>query len=242
MGKIVATLAVVAVAAAITYFAPSLGLTVLHAFGSSAVAGSLAATAASAVVAVGLSVAASFAFQLLAPKPGTVRPGSQASSTIVQTWGSAGPATWPALPIDHLEPIRGGWNDPGLLPGQRFALVKTRGTCMRPFIRDTWAIIDRDAVMRCGDYVLFGIDDMAGFLGRSAWRVSGLGKRFVGFDPVRKVMAYETTNGPARMESGIERVTWAYRVRATAPTFLKALRLYLEVRSNPKAFNQHLAG
>ncbi len=70
MGKIVKTIALIAVAAAITYFAPQIGAQFLKVIGTTT-ATALATAAATAVAATALTVAATAAFSILAPSPGT---------------------------------------------------------------------------------------------------------------------------------------------------------------------------
>lgn len=116
---------------------------------------------------------------------------------------------------------------------------------MWPIIRDRWVVVDRKAVLRRDDYILFGIDDLPRYLsGARVWtmlRTNGLAKRFVGIDDERQVVMYETTNGPNRIETGLRRVTWAYRARASASSLPSALLLLLRVRRRPDAYDARIA-
>lgn len=86
MGKIVKTLAVIAVAAAIAYFAPQLAPTLLSALGTTT-ATALATSVATTAIAAGLSIAASLAFAAFAPRPSAV--GAGTPSVIRQSLGNS---------------------------------------------------------------------------------------------------------------------------------------------------------
>jgi len=85
LGKVVKAVAVIAVAAAISYFAPILAPQLLSAIGTTT-ATALATAAATAVVATGLSVAASIGFALLAGKPSTSATPSISRQSIANSW------------------------------------------------------------------------------------------------------------------------------------------------------------
>lgn len=217
MGKVVKAVAVIAVAAAIAYFAPGIGLGVLHAFGSTAVAGSFAATLAGTLVAATLAAAASVALQAFSPKPHTsTAPGRQASrGQPLERDGFA----WrhPADPEKTcMEPIgERWWRDPLFLPWQRVAVRAVRGNCLAPTMTEKtrWVVVDRRQPITRDDFLLLKPDDLRAYHAAAGTPMSGgLIKRFVGVDPQRKVIVYETTNPPNRIETGLDRIMHAYRV------------------------------
>lgn len=217
MGKVVKIVAVIAIAAAIAYFAPYLSGTVLG----------LAGSAATAAVAATLSLAASMAFAALAPKPGSHAPGGQPSAPIALEWGRHGKENWPIPAVDQMPPVDAGWRCPIFYPWQRFAVVKTRGNCMLPSITGRWAVVERDATIKRGDYFLFGINDLRRYFKHDtiqAFACNGLGKEFDGYDPIDRTVAFHSTNPLIRMQTGIDRVKWAYRVAAVERTRLAAWR------------------
>ncbi|SEM54139.1 hypothetical protein SAMN05192583_0563 [Sphingomonas gellani] len=230
MGKVLRAVAVIAVTAAIAAYAPQLGLAFLHAFGSAAVAGSAAALAAGAAVGAVLSVAAAVAVSAFAPRPHTsTAPGQQPSRGQPMEQGGFG-FRYPADPTGQTLPAirEPWWRDDVFLPWGQRAVCPVRGTCMRPVMPDSarWVVIDRFAPIRAGDLFLFRPDDLVDYMRAAGGdpRVSGLVKRLVGVDPERRVVVYETTNPPNRMETGLDRVLHAYRVTSWHTSWWAAVK------------------
>ena len=234
MGKVLKIIAVIAIAAAIAYFAPTLGLTALHALGIGAVAGSGIALAAGAVVASVLGIAASAAMTALAGAPHTgTAPGSQSSLSQPVIMGGLRFEYPPDPPVRCSPPIRDRWwRDPMFLPWETVASRATVGSCMAPILPagKTWVVVDRDATIQAGDICLFRPDDIDAYLrhgGHDPRNSGGLVKRFVGIDPERRVMVYYMMSKDSvknRMETGIDRVQHLYRVRSWHPTWWAATK------------------
>ena len=240
MGKVVRAVAVIAVAAAIAYFAPTLGLSALHALGSTAAAGSFAASVATAVVATALSVAATAAYSALSPRPGTTPPPRTAA--IAQEWGQA-INYGPSMPVDAFGAVHSLLRGPWFPPGFAIGMTRTRGGCLKAaFGPGFFAVYDRFAPIRRGDLFLFDTDDAAGCFPDARRRLSwgGLGKIAAGADPSRSMIAFQCTNPPTGFTTAPERLLWAYRVRAVAPTRWAALRLWWRVVRSPAAFDDRL--
>lgn len=232
MGKVVAAVAIIAVAAAVAFAAPALaGLVVAK--------GTLAFTALSSVIATTLTIGAGALYKALSPAPGTTDdPGWQHSAPIALEWGKPSREQWPFMPNNAMHPIRpagGGWGLFALIAGTRFALVQTRGTCLQSrYGRGWYAIVDREALIQAYQPFVFDVDDPArwqtmgarGWLARrwKAWTWGGLAKLFVGEDEARGVIGFEWTNPPTRGEVGRNRILWAYRVVAVERTLWGALR------------------
>jgi len=224
MGKVVKIVAVVAVAAAVAYFAPQISALIL--------AGASATTTAAitAAVAATLSLGASLALQAFASKPHTsTAPGRQASRGQPMTQDGFARSYPPEPSGKTMPPVdEPWWRNGQFLPWQRFAVVPVRGTCMVPVMpRGTrWVVLDRCSPIKRGDMFLLKPDDLAEYMRASGGnpRVAGLVKRFVGFDPVARVAVYETTNPPNRIQTGADRIVHAYRVNSWHSGLLAALR------------------
>jgi hypothetical protein len=162
MGSVVRAVATVGVALAVAVAAPYLGgvaLSVLSIGGSA-----VALSAATAVAGLALSLAAGLVMQAFIPKPTSADLGwSHADNTM---WmGPFGFVQHPDPPVAVMPAKRAHWlRDPCFLPGQRFALQDTRGTCMNKAIPEKWCILDRDAEIRRGDYFHFNVDDLSHYM------------------------------------------------------------------------------
>ena len=77
-----------------------------------------------------------------------------------------------------------------------------------------WVVADRTQPIRAGDLFLFKPDDLPAYLKAAGLRRSanGLIKRFIGVDRSRRVVIFETTNPPQRIETGLDRLRHAYKV------------------------------
>jgi hypothetical protein len=83
---------------------------------------------------------------------------------------------------------------------------------------DRWAIVHRTSDIRPGDLFMFGVDDFDDWtdLAQQPNPAGGVMKRFLGIDEHRGVIIFECDNPPMRMETGLNRITFAHRVVAMA--------------------------
>ncbi len=228
MGKVIRTIAMVAAVAAIAYFAPGLGLGILHAAGSTAVAGSLAASVATAVVATALTAAAGFAMAALFPPPMARGGYAPMFAGIVQAWPPR-----PNTCVHALDPVAPG-NDVGVFP-----LV---GDCMRGVLPDGgWGVYDTRSTIRPGDVISFDCEERdVAWLGWDARRASGLVKRFVGFDPATELVRLESTHPRRTIEGAKARLIFAHRVRAWAPTERTARRIVRQIEADDTLYQDRI--
>lgn len=250
MGKVVRAVAILAISAAIAVYAPELGLGILHAFGSTAVAGSFAAYAAGAVVSAALTIGAMAALQAISAPPDEDPSGFRRQYFEMDPSGFrhvevAAPASV-EIDMDPIEPrsfLR--WH---LFPWQRFGLERFKLDCMNGVLGNAgggWGVIDRRAVIRPGDVFSFHLDDMW----TSYWpdaplllrlTACGMGKRYLGVDPTRDVIIFDCTNPPTLCESGRHHFVHAYRVRAWSPAWWGALCAWWTMRRDDSAYQDRL--
>lgn len=244
MGKVVKAAIGIGIAVAIAVAAPYLAPGIISAFGSIGVTVGLATATSIAMTA--LSVISAFALQALAPAPRTA---SQAP--VGWGWARSMGILLPFGQKHEKPPVeemaakpRSRWLDPLFWPWESIAIGgKSRGSCMAAVALGSWPVIDRDAPIRRGDYFVFGIDDYRSYAGPAGkiTKEGGMGKRFVGVDPERGVMLFECTTPPTRMETGLNRLTFAHRVRATADTEAEARRIAWAIRRDDTLHQDRLA-
>ncbi|MCI1141704.1 hypothetical protein MOP88_04120 [Sphingomonas sp. WKB10] len=228
-------LAVVAIAVGVAFAAPYLA-------GFIAAQGTLAFTAAAAVIGAGLTAAASAIIRALSAPPTATRSFHPGSSRPVLDATSTAPRS------------PGRWRDPIFMPWWRFSIEPMTGDCMQPAVSDRWAIVDRQAEVRAGDFILIRVSDQRRYywpgwrqlVARKGWRrlpwVLGgqpMGKRFIGI--AADVLAFECLNPRTYMEVPLDEVQTLYRVRATAPNLAAAFQVLSRMRLNPCLFDNRLA-
>lgn len=220
MGKVLKFIAIIAVTAAIAFIAPYLAPQFLVSMVGSSMAASITSMALTAV--------AGFLFEALSPKPTSTAPGWQPSRAQAQERDGFG-WKWPPAPtVRSMRPVDAPWwRNPVFMPWERFAVSAVAGNCMHPVVpRGTrWLIVDRHSQIEAGDLVLFRPDDLGAYMrqvGGHRWS-RGLVKRFIGIDPNRRAVVYETTNPPNRIETGQARIRHAYRVVSCHPSLCRAL-------------------
>lgn len=214
MGKVIKVVAVIAVAAAIAYFAPQL----TPAFLSSA----LGPAAAAAVTASVLSAVAGMAMQALSAGPdapsGYRRPTLQRDDSGLRMIEVEPPPPVPET-MDPVEPR--SWRHAFFWPGQRRTIIRLSGDCMDGTILEThrWVIVDRYAAIEPGGLFAFDLDDMWKAYITTGWRrwlmrIYGIGmiKRYLGTDPQWGRIIFDCTNPPILCETGRNRVQFAYAV------------------------------
>jgi len=235
MGKVVKAVAVIALAVGVAVAAPYLA-------GFVAAQGTFAFAAVSAAIGVALTTAAAALTRALTAAPSATR-SFHASSTR------------PAISAVVSSPRSPGrWRDPIFMPWWRFSIEPMTGDCMRPAVSDRWAIVDREAEIRAGDYILIRVADqrryywpgwrqLAAWRGwrRVAWTIGGqpMGKRFIGL--AGDILAFECLNPRTYMEVPVGEVQTLYRVRATAPNLAAAFQVLNRMRLDPCLFDDRLA-
>ena len=222
MGKVVKAIAVIAVAAAVAYFAPQLLPALIG-------SGTIATAVTTAIVSTAIAAAVSAGVSLLAGKPHTsTAPGRQETRGQPMEADGFG---WRYPPVHEMMPVdEPWWRNALFYPWQRRAIRPVRGNCMVPVVPASarWVLVDRRARILAGDVLLIRPDDLRAYLVNAAGpaRAAGLVKLFVGIDPRRRVAVFETTNPPNRIETGLDRVQHAYRVISWHPSLWAALRAY----------------
>lgn len=241
MGKVVKTLAVIAVAAAVAYFAPQISAVLLQALGSGAVAGSLAATVATSFVAAGLAVAASYALQAFAYAPEDAPSGYRLATMQQDTTGLRMLTVEPPAPAPEvLRPIEPrSWRHAFFWPWQRFALIRIAGDCMEGAIPDgtAWGIVDREADIEPGCLFAFDVDDMWTAYARGLrfkwwWRLTSIGmaKRYLGTEREWGRLVFECVNPPSLCETGFNHVRYAYRITDVSRSWIGGAVLIWRLR------------
>lgn len=226
MGKVLKVVAVIAIAAAIAYFAPSLTPTFL-----STALGSAAATAVTATI---LSMAANVAMQALTVGPdapsGYRRPTMQRDATGLRLIEVQPPPPAPEV-LAPIEPR--SWRHAFFWPWQTRSVIRISGDCMDGTMLETnrWAVIDRHAMIEPGAFFAFDLDDMwtAYFrTGRWRWimRIFGVGmvKRYLGTEREWGRLVFDCTNPPSLCETGFNHVRYAYAVVGAYPSWFAARR------------------
>nr|WP_047170079.1 hypothetical protein [Sphingomonas sp. Y57] len=240
MGKVLKIVAAVAVTAAVAWAAPALGGAFLSAIGVSAStaigAGLTAGALATSIAATTLTLTAAYIMRALAPGP-TTSPagwGMDHSQAVPRSMGAIG---WieevPAISGLHFGPVRDRWwRDPyprGL--ARDVTIDRYEGNCMVPRVAQGpgYVVVDRKAPISAGDLFIFRPDDLATHYFRGAgwfrrFKSAAIVKELVGVDEAGGQLVYRCSNPAATMTTGLRRVRWAYRVVATAPTWLAACR------------------
>lgn len=229
MGKVVKAIAVIAIAAAIAYFAPTLA----PAFLSSA----LGAAAASAIVATTLTIATSMAFQAISASPADApsgyRRGYRRQDVERFRWVEEPPAEPVQESLPPIEPRHWWWAF--FWPGQRFTIQRIAGDCMNGSAMEgaRWALVDRHAAIRLGDVFAFDLDDLwtayrpemaLGFLWWRRWTAIGMVKRYLGTEPEWGRIIFDCSNPPTLCETGRNHVRYAYRARAASRRWIDCWR------------------
>lgn len=237
MGKVLKSIAVIAIAAGIAYFAPGLGVGLLHAFGSTAVAGSLAASVAATVVATGLSLAVAGVMSAITSDPSGERRAPMVWDIATLGWKAA---TLPEPEPDTLAPIEPrSLRFAFFLPGQRWSVDRLSGNCMNGSDMEgsRWILVDRRAPILAGGFFCFDLDDMwTNYMPEARWnlllrwRATGMVKRYLGTEPARGRVIFDCTNPPTICETGRARLRYAYAVTAHSPTLRGIVRAWWQAR------------
>lgn len=250
MGKVVKIVAGIAIAAgAFALAAPTGGLSIAGALSAL----NLSAAVTSMIGAIGAAVfatVATMALNALVPVPGTTAGRQETRGQ--ESRDVDGRRAYPPDPTITTIPAidQPGWANPFFLPWQRFAISGMRGDCMRGCIDGRWMVLDRKATIRRDDFFVFRPDDLAEYLGRNQhWLIafrerftkSGIAKGFVGADPEARTIVAEHTFPPNRIQSGQDRLIWAYRARSVHRSYLAALLTSWRMRRNPALYDDRLA-
>ncbi len=234
MGKVVRTVAILAVAVAVAAYAPQLSAALVHAGLSAAAAAAITAVAAAVVTTIGGAIVNAV---LPAPRASVV-PHTRAEMRRAPTFGFDGLslrrsplsvrefADPDCLKAAAIQPP--WWRDLYFLPWQRVSVVRSYGDCMAPTIPagKQWLVVDRLSEIKAGDIIVLSTDDLKSYnRGRHDWPpLGGLVKRFHGIDTARGEMVFECTNPAQRLSTPLSRITCAYRVVSWHRTWLSAMR------------------
>ncbi|MCP8892529.1 hypothetical protein [Sphingomonas faeni] len=239
MGKVIKTVAVVAIAVAIAVYAPQLTPAFL--------ANIVGTAAATAITATALSFAANAAFQAIAASPADAPSGYRRSTNQIDHSGLRWVEVEPAAPAPEvLEPIEPTWLHSFFFPGQRYSIVRLSGDCMLGVIPDEtrWCVVDRLATIRPGDLFAFDLDDLWKAYAPEMrfawwWRIfaTGMVKRYLGTEREWGRLIFDCSNPPSLCETGFNHVRYAYRVRALAPSLLAAIDVRRRVARDPGTFD-----
>jgi hypothetical protein len=229
MGRVLKTVAVIAVAAAIAYFAPTLGLQLAQLAIPGAVAGGIAAGIGAAVVAATLSAVAGLAFQAISASPADAPSGIRRATIQRDASGlelvEVQPSTPELIDLAPIEPRH--WWHAYFFPGQRYDVIRLVGDCMDGLVAKNarWALISRDNVIRPGDLFAFDLDDLwRTYSPNMRWRwwhrVTSVGmvKRYLGQEAGWDRIIFDCTNPPTICETGRNHVRHAYRVVSLHPS------------------------
>jgi hypothetical protein len=244
MGKVVKTVAAIAVAVAISYFAPQLGAAFLTAVGTTAAAaGAAGVAAATALAASVLTVAGGLLMRELAPAPGSY-PAGYAPTKALPTIATADfrfvQEEFPTKIGCPLQPV-----DPPCLSrpfhlfSSRYAISGTQGDCMVPVVpRRAYIVVDRIASIAPGDLFVFSTNDLLtgtytmGMNWRTRWRLGGLVKRYDGLDPQSRTLYFHCLFPKMqRIATGQDRLTYAYRVVSSHRSWWQAWRACRQLRA-----------
>ena len=241
MGKSVAVIVGVAATLAIAIAAPMLAPMLVGAMASLGVAVSVAV--ASAVIATTLSVGLAYGMRALGVGAPSARYATIApqGTAVVGMFGSSPnwnlERTMPPVQPALLRRLWWWWY--GM---RRFFILELVGDCMTPVVTDRFAIVDMRAAIRAGDLFTFGVKDFRAAFSHYPRDVDGVTKRFLGIDRKQRIIECDCLKPPRTINTGLDTVLWAHRVRATAPTKQEAKRLLKAVRKRPEAFDDRLVG
>ena len=235
MGKTVLAIVGVAAAIGIAIAAPYLGgLLATAVFGATATATAVAI--ATALVTVALSVAVGLAFRAL----GVGAPSAKDATLAPQGTAVVAMFAFPFTSEYALEPVmpavRG--SRMGRLIFGRWRIHELHGFCMGPEFTG-FAIIDVDADIRRGDLFSFSTRDF-----KTAWPeaqtaagINGAVKQFHGINREHGIIECSCREPSYTIHTGTTNLTRAWRVRAVAPSYWRAVRLLWRIRRDPDAFD-----
>lgn len=227
MGKVLKAIAVIAIVAAVAYFAPMLTPHFL--------AAAIGTTAATAAVTAALSIGLSMAFQAFSSAPadapsGERRPTMRFDPAKLRMVEEA-PSTPEPATLDPIEPR--SWRWAFFWPRQRYSVIRVAGDCMVGMVPENtrWAVVSRHDRIRPGDLFCFDLDDLWRSYGpvvrwRWFWRLTAVGmvKRYLGTEREWGRLIFDCTNPPVECETGFNHVRFAYRVLSWHPSWWAARR------------------
>lgn len=223
MGKLVRTVAAVALAVAVAAVAPGLGLTVAFVLSSSIAVGT-------AIAAVGLTLAASALLSAIGSSPSLTLTQARSPIMTIENW------KWKPIPRAEPEAVPFGpvplrlHRSPALALmiwlttwqyGPRYWLVRNVGECMEPSLpRGWWVLLDSRSAAQPGDAVSFMTDDLfvnwiddVSPLRRAL--TTGMIKEYVGMADDGQVMVFRTRHDPVTGHTGVARILYLHVLVST---------------------------